>query len=587
MLRRDKILVFLFLLLPEILSAQSITTIKISGNNNFSKDDIQNWADVNTGMKIYPGIIDSVKSGIAEHFAEYGYVNANFDGTKLDINTDTTDVTLFIKVNEGEPAVVRKVNISGTDSLFTDKINEIFSFLENQNFNKFNLEEDISSSLTFYENNGYPFAKIIISSIEFQYDTLSEKSTASINLKVDEGTYSKIDKIEIIGNDKTADYVILRELRIDVGEIYSQNLIDELPKRLNRLRFFEPVAKPEFFINSKNKGVLVLRIKEKQTNNFDGIIGYIPGTGNQKGYLTGLVNVSLRNLFGTGRAAAIRWQQYDRFSQDLELKYLEPWLFGYPFNLNASLFQRKQDSSYVQRKLEGSLEYLATESISASVFISTESVIPTDNGNNVFSVFNSTSVTTGINLKIDTRDDPYAPTEGILFMNSYSYSKKKINGPPQFLTPNVQRNVNFQRITLDLSGFYELFSRQIVALGVHGRELRGNNFEVSDLYKLGGANTLRGYTEEQFLGNRIFWSNFEYRLLLQKRTYGFLFFDTGYFLRDAEPDKNIDKQEGFRIGYGLGLNIETNLGVLSVSFALAKGDSFSDGKIHFGIVNEF
>ena len=50
---------------------------------------------------------------------------------------------------------------------------------------------------------------------------------------------------------------------------------------------------------------------------------------------------------------------------------------------------------------------------------------------------------------------------------------------------------------------------------------------------------------------------------------------------------NVPEISGFKIGYGLGMNFETALGVLSVSFALAKGDSFSDGKIHFGIINEF
>ena len=84
---------------------------------------------------------------------------------------------------------------------------------------------------------------------------------------------------------------------------------------------------------------MLINVKEKNTNNFDGIIGYIPPrTEDEKGYVTGLVNVTLRNIFGTGRAAAVRWQKLDRNSQELELKYLEPWLFGYPFNLNGELF---------------------------------------------------------------------------------------------------------------------------------------------------------------------------------------------------------------------------------------------------------
>jgi outer membrane protein insertion porin family len=140
---------------------------------------------------------------------------------------------------------------------------------------------------------------------------------------------------------------------------------------------------------------------------------------------------------------------------------------------------------------------------------------------------------------------------------------------------------------LNIDFFYEIFRRQVAALKLNGRELRGSFFEISDLFRLGGTNTLRGYREDQFLGSRIFWSNLEYRFLLANRTYTYLFFDTGYYLIKEDPSRKINKQEAFNIGYGLGLNIETSLGVIGVSFALAKGDSFADGKIHFGLLNEF
>ena len=58
-------------------------------------------------------------------------------------------------------------------------------------------------------------------------------------------------------------------------------------------------------------------------------------------------------------------------------------------------------------------------------------------------------------------------------------------------------------------------------------------------------------------------------------------------MRNEDLDRNIFRQEAFNFGYGLGLNLETGLGVLAVSFALAEGDAFSEGKIHFGLVNEF
>jgi outer membrane protein assembly factor BamA len=578
-------IIILFSLFSNILLSQVVESFDVTGNSAFSDSEYRQWSGISNGLQVFPGMIDSVKSRIAKQLSLRGYLNFKFEDEKVAYSPDSQKVDLLINISEGSPTYVRDINIGGLDSI-DNKITTMFDFQRGNVFNKYDLEENISETLTYLENNGYPFAKIIVSSVDFQKE--GRENVADIYLDIKRETRSTIDKIEIIGNTSTKDYVITRELRLDSGAVYSQEIIAELPNRLNRLRFFEPVNVPRFYFNSKSQGVLLIEVKEKQTNNFDGIIGYVPARNeDEKGYITGLVNISLRNLFGTGRAAAIRWQQFDRNSQELELKYLEPWLLGFPFNINLGLFQRKQDTTYVQRKLEGALEYLATEDISASVFIGTEEIIPTENEVPVFKVYNSNVFTTGANLKVDTRDDPYAPTSGLFFINSYSFSRKKINGPAQFITPNLETRINLQRFALDFEGFYEFFKRQVVALGIHGRELRGSFFENSDLFRLGGTNSLRGYREDQFLGSRILWTNFEYRLLLTRRTFAFLFFDTGYYLRESDAERNILKSEDYLYGYGLGLNIETGLGVLGVSFALGEGDSFSDGKIHFGLINEF
>lgn len=577
-----------FLLFISSVFAQVVHEINVTGNNAFDDNDYSKWSGINTGENISQGLLDTAKIRIASELADRGYLNCKFDSSGVVLSPDSQNVTINIAITEGDPTYINHFVYSGADALDTLKILPLFDFLEGEILSKSDIEEAVGNSLNYYENAGNPFAKIIINSIYVYYDSLKNESLADVHIDFEKGKRRTIDKIEVQGNTSTKDYVITRELRIDKGEEYSQTKIDEMPKRLNRLRFFYPVDLPQYYVDERGDGVLSIKVKEKQTNNFDGIIGYIPGTKqNEKGYLTGLVNISMINLFGTGRTAAVRWQQFDRYSQEMELKYLEPWLFGYPFNIDGDFYQRKQDSSYVQRKLEGALEYLATENISASVSVSTEQVIPTIKTIPVFTVFNSSSLTTGLNLKFDNRDDPYSPTEGLYFLTSYSFSRKKIFGPQQFITSSIQTNVNLQRFTLDLIWYYQLFSRQVVALGAHGKELRGSFFEDSDLFQLGGTNTLRGYRENQFLGSRIGWTNLEYRLLLTRRTFAFLFFDTGYFYRKPEPERDILKQEGFRTGYGIGMNIETGVGVLSVSFAMAAGDSFSDGKIHFGIVNEF
>lgn len=588
MIRLIKYLTFIAFIISPTAFSQIIDKIEVSGNKVFSSVEILRWSGLRKGLVFNSGLIDSALAGISYNLSVAGYHHPDYNGTTFQLSEDSSFVDVLLFVDESSPTIINKIKLIDSDSTANTTLLNYFDFLRGEILVKDEIEYQINSVLNNYENSGYPFIKVIIRSVNIYKDSSDDKFYSDIYLSIDEGTESRIDKIEVRGNNSTKDYVIVRELRLKPGEKYSQKNIEELPKRLNRLRFFEPVNTPGFYLNSNNEGVLLIDVKERQTNNFDGVIGYIPPRNdNEKGYLTGLVNISLRNLFGTGRAAAFRWQQFDRNSQDLELKYLEPWLIGYPFNVNLLLHQRKQDTIYVQRKVEGALEYLATEDIAAAVFVSTESVIPTLSEIPVFTVYNSSVLTSGLSLRIDTRDDPFSPTGGLYFSTGYSFSRKKINGPAQFITPSVKTEINLQRLTVGLNIYYEIFQRQIIAFGLNGMELRGSDFENSDLFRLGGTMSLRGYREQQFLGNRIFWSNLEYRSLLTRRSYAFVFFDSGYYLRSEEPDRLISKQEEFKIGYGLGLSLETGLGILAVSFALGQGDSFSDGKIHFGIINEF
>ncbi|MCZ7610252.1 MAG: BamA/TamA family outer membrane protein [Ignavibacterium sp.] len=426
MTRLTKYSLIFLLIFTSSLQAQKLSSFEVDGNKEFDDDTYFKWSRLSLNQSYFEGIIDSVKNRISTNLLSNGYYFFDFKSAEVIIPIDSTRFNIKIIISEDSPALVNKIKIETDDSTLFNKYYEPFRFLEGQVFDKIDIERIIDEILIDFENTGFPFAKVKINSVQLLNDSSEGKRLADINLKIESGSISKIDKIDIIGNTSTKDYVIVRELRLDATEPYNQKKIEEFPKRLNRLRFFEPVSVPQFYINSKDEGVLVLNVKEKNTNNFDGIIGYIPpGKNESSGYVTGLVNISLRNLFGTGRGASLKWNKYDRNSQELDLRYLEPWLFNFPVNINAGLYQRIQDSTYVQRRIEGSVDYLATENISAGLIISTESVVPTVRTIPVFTVFNSSYLTTGANLKIDTRDDPYSPTEGLMFMNTYSYTRKK------------------------------------------------------------------------------------------------------------------------------------------------------------------
>jgi len=588
MIRPIRNIVLLYFLSIQLIIPQTIKEIEINDNMVFSDDEIKSWAKIYSGQPFTSGLIDSANKFIAAELNSAGYFHSSFGKSSWLFSADSQSVNIVLLVNEGNPTILNGMFFSSDDSAGTANFPGEFSYLKGEILNKYEIETGINKLLARLENEGFPFAAVKIQSVYFYDDTLNQNHYADLYIQLTKGLKSKVDKIEISGNSSTKDYVIIRELRTETGEEYSQEKINDFPKRLNKLRFFEPVQMPQFYLDAGNNGVLLISVKEKNTNNFDGIIGYVPpATDKESGYVTGLVNVTLRNIFGTGRAAAVRWQKLTRESQELELKYLEPWLLGFPFNVNAELFQRIQDTTYVQRRIGGTLEYLATEDISAAAFISTEEVIPSERVVPVFTVYNSSTLTTGLSLKIDLRDDPLAPTGGVFFETGYSFSRKKINGPAQYITPALETNLNLQRVTGSFSAYYELFFRNIVALSVNVKELNGPFFEQSDLWRFGGTRTVRGYREEQFLASRISWSNVEYRLMLTPRSYAFILFDAGYYFLQADPERGITENEDFIFGYGVGITLETAVGLLGVSFALAEGDAFSEGKIHFGIINEF
>lgn len=333
---RFKFLILHFLFFCISIYSQTINSIEISGAEYISESNYKNFISLQNS-KMFVGIKDSISTRIIRNTGNYGFFSLRIDSINIQYSPDSLFVSLKINLNENSPTEIHKIYFTDIDSTDFEEINSKIDFLEGNIYNKFELENAIKELLIYFEETGFPFAKVAVQSIYFFKE--EESYFTNVYLSINKEQKSTIDEIIIDGNEKTKNYVITRALRLQSGEKYSQTKINEIPKLLNRLRFFEPVETPVFYFNSQNKGVLQIKIKEKETNNFDGIVGYVPSNkDNDKGFFTGYVNISLRNLFGTGRASAIRWQQEDRNSQELELKYLEPWLFNYPLTFRRDYF---------------------------------------------------------------------------------------------------------------------------------------------------------------------------------------------------------------------------------------------------------
>ncbi|MEK7263020.1 MAG: BamA/TamA family outer membrane protein [Bacteroidota bacterium] len=449
---------------------------------------------------------------------------------------------------------------------------EILSLLASKkngrDFSQHEIELHIETVLTLYEENGFPFTKISI-------DTTAELSdTLIITMKIEEGPLVYIERLQFDGNDITKNFVLLRECGIQRAELYNQKKIVQLQQRLKRLNIFTSVEPPDFFLN-ENGGVLLCKVHEGRMNSFDGIIGFIPATSTTKNFINGSVNISFHNLFGTNRKAQIRWMRESYSTYETFLQYNEPWFLDYPVLLQGNFSQHKQDSLFVKTSYTFQPSFVA-EPFTIAASVSFESITPAA----TFSNFPYSSVLYfGVNAKYDNRDDLFFPTEGYLFSIESNAGNKQI--------PSNKTIQSRRKFFSDFEFYYLAFSRQVLSLGLHTKSITGNELDQSDLFRFGGINSLRGYRENIFLGDRIVRANFEYRFLISSTIAFFPFADVAYFSSPALPQYYLVQNEQWKAGFGIGLRFHTKVGNISTSFAFGEGNSFSQAKIHFGFIAGF
>ena len=534
-------------------------------------------------------LVQRSQTVIPELYRNHGFYNFRFDSIRAQFSDDSVHIRLVFYFTEGIQLLIHEINFTGQRSVPSEHLRQLMETTVGNPLNEQMLESDIRSILNFYSNNGRPFTKITSDSIAIDR---TDSSRLLLSLVVDEGPKVFLNEMQIDGNIFTKTEVIVREARMEPLAPFHQGKIDRIKRRIDRTQLFASVSEPQLYIASAAApdsliGGLSISVKEGKANLFDGIVGYVPSTApNAKGYFTGDVFVMFRNLFGTGRKANVKWKRENEVTQELELQYREPWLFGIPLSVNAAFFQRKQDSSYVKTRLELRGEFAFTEELLIGMNVTNESVYPAADLKQ-FSVFESSVLSVGGEILYDTRDNVLNPTNGIRYSTTVQQGAKKITGPQQYLSPAIERKYTVQKYSLDAEGYISTFFRQVVLLGLHGKQVTSSRLELSDLYQFGGTTTLRGYRENQFFASKIGWLNLEYRFLTGRASSLYGFMDGGYYYRPADALKTTAAQENSLYGYGVGIRLETGLGILNVNYALGEGDSFSNGKIHIGIINEF
>lgn len=547
--------------------------LAVRGAEHFTADQIRGF--------IRGRSLDSARITLQTLYADEGFLDARIEG----------DSASGLTVTEGSRYTIGEVRVI-PDSV-ARRIGSVGArggLEPGEFFTTASINAETGRLVRALEDQGFPLAAVRLGDVAINDST----HVVDLTLELHPGDRVRIAAIDVQGNTSTKRSLIITAAAIPPDAIFTDELAAQVRARLNRLNLFTEVGEPQLYrIDSGGYGLL-LTVTEGNANTFDGIVGFQPGrdTG-AGGSLTGLVNLSLRNLFGTGRRAAVRWQKQSETASLLELRYGEPFIFGLPLDLDVSYRQVQEGAtasllSYVQRYFTGDFYYGLTDAFTIRLGGAYEATIPqADTTEPCFrQLLNSRTLETTIGIGYDTRSSIVNPVSGVRYGTTYSVGAKSVLGPAP-CDSGVPASDTRQRIEFDLDSYLPAFRLFVVAAGIHYGEVRGDLLDESDLFRFGGQSTVRGYSENLIRASRRAWGTLELRFLLASTSYAALFFDVGYYKRQADPLHEVVELDEWIHGYGAGIQIETPLGLARVSYALGKPDNFATGKIFVGLVNQF
>ncbi|QNJ97858.1 outer membrane protein insertion porin family [Constantimarinum furrinae] len=289
------------------------------------------------------------KANVIKKYKENGYRDARILSDTLVVK-DEKNVTLKLNVEEGKKYYFGDIDFIG-NSVYTDsQLRQLLGIAKGETYNGTLLQERIADDsepdaddlTNLYQNNGYLFSRINPVEVGVRNDTLD------FEIRIIEGKLAYFDHISVVGNTKTNDHVIYREIRTRPGQKYSRRNVVRTIRELGQLGFFDPEQlSPNFKNVDPNNGTLDMEysVVEKGSSQIELQGGY--GGGGFVGTLgLSFNNFSLRNIFngsaykplpmGDGQKLSLR-AQASSFYQTYSISLTEPWLGGKkPIQLSTS-----------------------------------------------------------------------------------------------------------------------------------------------------------------------------------------------------------------------------------------------------------
>ena len=581
-----------------------ITEINFIGNDQVDAKKLRKQMKTRIG-KYFDEILfaeEDINYNLRNYYQDQGFAQVKILGHTKRFTEDKIGLMLDVTVDEGSQFIVGKYNVqveSGEKIVYSEqKIKNMLDPAEGELFNRAVFEESIAKLQQTYLDKGYLLAEVIPQPF---FDEVN--ASVNISLKISQGDVIIIDNVPIRGLEKTKELIIRREL--DWLNIKSDELLDVKVLRKARQRLFQmgPFIRGVDFVPSdtdnNSRKNLVVNIAESPTT---GTLSVGGGYGSEGG-IFGTAEIGQHNLFGRAYRIHLKGELGTRDHHTAEASFGTPWILGTPTRLNARIYNRRrfrryygtigalqqQDylrDRYVWDTRGGSITLgrpIAYD-IDLSVRFRNEYVKARTQDEQLF---NRSTRSVLFAVGRDTRDyrtSLYDPMGGSSNSISYEYSGGFLGADNEF-----------QKYTADTSWFFSPWWNHVFAIHARAGYMRSKSSDRSVLFYerfyLGGVDTIRGYEDWEIYpdsanfigGNKVFFTNLEYRIPVSPQLTTAVFFDVGQVW--DESIVNVFNQINLKRGAGVEARLQM-LGMLARfgwGYAFDRQNREPQGKFYFTI----
>lgn len=500
--------------------------------------------------------------------------------------------------------VVKSVQFEGNTVYSNEMLVNYLNVQPNTVLNTVQVGERIQGINAAYNRDGYILARV---------NDMAVDQDGVLHISITEGI---VEDIVPHGNKKTKDYVILREFNQKKGQPFNKFLVRRSVEKVYNLGYFDDVNVRLLEGSTPDKVVIEIDVLEHKTGTITLGAGYSDSDG-----FVGIVEVGEDNLRGTGDKIKVHWEfggtaGYKNYS----VSYLRPWIDSKGTSLGLTIFDREDTytdynsdgdeiSQYVktQKGINVSLGRQTGEYTRDYVTLETrkdgwkfdedensgynyaagpgtgtaeeKAAYPGyswDNGDYDFAgknyIENNFGHTNSVSWQkvYDSRDNIYDPKRG-----------KRVSATVQWAGHGLGGDFDYYKFTGEYRNYKAIGNNQVIAFRARLGWAQGD-VPYSALYTLGGADTLRGFEDDQFRGKKMYNATLEYRVPIFNKVTGVLFTDMG----DAWDAPNVtwyDGDKSFNISVGAGVRISTPIGPIRLDYGVSKDDN----KFHFSFGGQF